>query len=307
MENNITDLLPESIRAELGEDSIKAIQEAFKNAVDRKVDEQVALAVKCAEANFDEETNKSVTELMEMAELNYKLKVAKALNTLKEKFEQREAKIKAYYNKQLTESAKAFQKALVKRIDESIRRGVASAIPTKQLQESLRNKMAIDTIAHMKNLLSVNDTTVREAYRPAIREAKKRIDESSERATLLEERNKSLIEENKALKADLYLAERTKNLSPEAQAYMQRVMKGSTEKFIKENFQNVYGMFKRQDEGRREAVAQLTLESRLNSKQSRESQKINRKSLVKTKAAKPVNESKDAVGSFLDILEQSED
>lgn len=307
MENNITDLLPESIRAELGEDSIQAIQEAFNNAVDRKVDEQVSLAVKCAEANFDEQTNKSVTELMEMAELNYKLKFVKALNALKEKFEQREAKIKAFYNKQLTESAKAFQKSLVKRIDESIRLGVAKAIPTKQLKESLRNRMAINTIAHMKNLLSVNDTTVREAYRPAIREAKKRIDESTERASLLAERNKSLIEENKALKADLYLAERTKNLSPEAQAYMQRVMKGSTEKFIKENFQNVYGMFKRQDEGRREAVAQLTMESRLNSKQSRETQKINRESLLKKAPKKPVNENVNPIGSFIDSLIESED
>lgn len=306
---NITELLPESIRKELGEDSLKAIVEAFEQAVETKVNEKVNLAVECAEANFDEEARKNIDELMEMSELNYKLKTAKAFNVIKEKHEKQIQKLKAHYEKQLKEHAETFKKQLVARIDESIKKGVARAIPTKQLKESLRNHTAMNVLKHMRELLAVNESAAKQAIMPAIREAKKRIDEGVEKSTLLEERNKTLVEENKSLKASLYLAERTKSMSPDAQNYIKRVMKGATEKFIKENLDSVYGMFQSQDNARREAVAKSTLEARLSSKQSKETQKLNRGKLVERRsrpAAKPINES-SVIGDFISMLESAEE
>ena len=306
---NITELLPESIRRELGEDSLKAIVEAFEQAVQTKVNEQVALAVECAEANFDEEARKNIDELMEMSELNFKLKTAKAFNIIKEKHEKQIQKLKAHYEGQLKEHAETFKKQLVARIDESIKKGVTRAIPTKQLKESLRNHTAMNVLKHMRGLLAVNESAAKQAIMPAIREAKKRIDEGVEKSTLLEERNKSLVEENKSLKASLYLAERTKSMSPDAQNYIKRVMKGATQKFIQENLDSVYGMFQSQDNARREAVAKSTMEARLSSKQSKESQKLNRGKLVERRSrpvAKPINES-SVIGGFIDMLESAEE
>lgn len=306
---NITELLPESIRRELGEDSLKAIVEAFEQAVQTKVNEQVALAVECAEANFDEEARKNIDELMEMSELNFKLKTAKAFNIIKEKHEKQIQKLKAHYEGQLKEHAETFKKQLVARIDESIKKGVARAIPTKQLKESLRNHTAMNVLKHMRELLAVNESAAKQAIMPAIREAKKRIDEGVEKSTLLEERNKSLVEENKSLKASLYLAERTKSMSPDAQNYIKRVMKGATQKFIQENLDSVYGMFQSQDNARREAVAKSTMEARLSSKQSKETQKLNRGKLVERRSrpvAKPINES-SVIGGFIDMLESAEE
>lgn len=307
MSKKITDILPESLRAELSDDSLKAIQEAFDTAVETKVNERVNHAIKCAEANFDEASVKQTQEIMEMADLNHKLKTVKALNTLKEKYEERLEKVKAHYEKQLSEAADTFKTQLVSRIDKHIKEGVKRAVPTKQLRESLKNTLAIKTLKHMRDLLSVNESSVKAAYRPAILEAHKRITENAKRANLLEERNKTLIEENNELKAELYLAEKVKDMLPEAQSYMKRVMKGATKDFITENLESTYKMYQQARDAEREAIGRMTVEAHFNSGSRSKTSNLTRKDLVKKPRAR-VNESagKSDIDVLLDIIERDE-
>lgn len=52
-ETTIKNLLPEAIKKEMSELHLEKLQEAFDAAVEKKVQGQIAVAVKAAEADFD--------------------------------------------------------------------------------------------------------------------------------------------------------------------------------------------------------------------------------------------------------------
>lgn len=148
-ESEISKLLPESVVSVLGEESCNAIQRAFEDAVEKRVNERIDVAIKGAEDNFDSVTTARVTELSNRIDEACKVGLQQVYKCLNERTEA----MKTRLTKELVESKQALKRANaeIARLRGERKRGT----------EAMRT--ALTQLAEAKKQPKVNEKFVTEA------------------------------------------------------------------------------------------------------------------------------------------------
>lgn len=146
-EITIKDLLPEALRESLTELHVEKLQEAFDAAVEKKVQNQIAIAVKAAEADFDAQVNERLERLVTKMEEANKADMGRVMKSLNERVQS----MKSAYEKRissLVEQAKTViseKQKLVKEANTKTRKAQSNlikenGIAKRHLVESLAAK-----------------------------------------------------------------------------------------------------------------------------------------------------------------------
>lgn len=159
-ETTIKDLLPEALRESLTELHVEKLQEAFDAAVEKKVQNQIAIAVKAAEADFDAQVNERLERLVTKMEEANKADMGRVMKSLNERVQNMKS---AYENRisSLVEQAKTVISEKQKLVNES-------NIKTRKAQSNLIKENGIAK-RHLAESLAAKDE---EAKRGVISVAK---------------------------------------------------------------------------------------------------------------------------------------
>lgn len=283
-------LLPQVIVENLSEEKLSKLGEEFNRLVESKIDERTQVAVKCAEAAFNEEANAKLQKLVCQIDEAHKKAFMEAFDAICERYEKENSNLKRYYNTQIKQEAIKFQKDLLERVSNYVDTKIDSAIPTDQVRKAVRNIGAIQTLDSVRKILNVNEATAKESIRKAVQEATNCINSQVER-------NKKLIAEKAELKKQLekseaaqYLIESTSALPSEAKNFVRRVLKDADKEYIKENLNHVVSQYKKNIESNRNALLEKTLAKRYSEKSKTATNNFSRRSLVEStaRAATPV-------------------
>lgn len=231
-------LLPAAVVENLSEESLKKVEEKLNNIVESKVNERVNLAVESAEATFDAEANKDIDKLVVKIEEAHKRMAYKTCKTLKENYEKKLKKVRAYYNDKVQKDADKFKNNLVESVNAYIDKQLDKAIPYEDLKIAFKNNTAMKVLESLKTVLGVANaaTCAKQYFKKPILEAKQKLISYNKKCKQLTETANNLQRELNESKKQAYLEEKLKGLDEDSANFMRRTMKNATMEFIKENF-----------------------------------------------------------------------
>lgn len=189
---NITDLLPESIKTALSEESLSVINAEFEKLVESKVNERISIATAAAETALDEEVNKRCTELVHKIEEAHKIGLERVFNYLTEKHNKNERLIRNYYKKQLNEEANTFKKRLCENVAKAIDARIDKFIPYNEVKAAVKNDTAMRVLESFKGILNVNEATANKEIRTAILDGDAMLKKSASKVKTLNKQNGEL-------------------------------------------------------------------------------------------------------------------
>jgi len=250
MPKDITTLLKEATKDLLSEESLKLIKESFEAAVNEKV----SIHVEKALTEQDAEYTKKLEHLLEVQDTDHtnKLKrVAEAIDLNNTK--KLQAVIKRY-SQALTEQAGSFKDGLVDNLSKYLDVYLEKALPTKELNEAVKDKKARIVLENLRRTLAVDSALMAESIQEAVFDGAKTIAAATSSNEQLSEQVSTLSEELEQVKAQLVLEQKLSSVTPEKRSYVKRVLQGKDAQFITENFDYTISLFDQKEEERVEAL-----------------------------------------------------
>lgn len=290
--DDLKKLLPEVIVENLSEEKLAKLGEEFDRLVEAKVDERTQVAVKCAETQFNEEANIKLQKLVCQIDEAHKKAFVETFNTLCEKCEKEIASVKAFYDKNVKNEAIKFRKRLCEQVNSFINKQIEKRLPTKQINEAVRNRTALDTLATFKNILNVDTASAMKAVQKPVMEAARAIKKQNKENKLLKEANAQLKVDIDKARASAYLVEHTASLAPEAKNFVRKVLGDANLEYIKENLDHVIAQYKKNVDSNRNALLEKTLASRYSKRDNVNN--ISRRSLVESTSQPRIQSPKTA-------------
>lgn len=264
-ETNNTDvaaMLKEAVGELLTQDTLDTIQQAFEKTVEEKVDELSNLRVEKALIEQDEDHATKLQSLLEAIDKDHSVKLKKVLKAINENHAIKLQQVIKKYGADVVEEASQFKTDLVDRVSKYLDLYIENAIPTKDIQEAVKNKRAVQQLTEMRKFLAVNQALGNNSIKSAIKDGKRQIDEGSES-------NKKLVEENQQLKSQLeqesrskLLAEKTNGLPAIKAKYIKRVFADKPVQFINENYDYMLRMFEKTEEEKLESAKTQAVKSK---------------------------------------------
>ena len=253
-ETNIKELLQKATNDLLTEDTLGAIEEAFKTAVQSRVedeiDSKVSLHVEKALIEQDEQHATKLESLLEAIDTDHTAKLHKVLKAVNENHAEKLKLVASRYKKALVAEANEFKGSLIDTVSSYLDVYLENAVPTQDIQEAVKNRKAIDTLTEMRRFLGVDLAVGKESIKNAIVDGKKQIQESNEQRQQLAEQNQQLNEQLVSLEREKILNEKSKRLPEAKRNYINKVLGDKDIEFIKENFEYTLKMFEKTEEER---------------------------------------------------------
>lgn len=266
----------------LSEEKLAKLGEEFNRLVEAKVDERTQVAVKCAEANFNEEANSKLQKLVCQIDEAHKKAFMEAFDAICESYEKELSRVKRHYNTKVKAESISFQKSLLEKVSNFIDAKIDKALPTTQVRQACRNIAAMDTIKALRQVLNVNEATAMDEVRGPVLEAVSCINKQVKEKKKLLEANAALQERVNKAEAAQYLIESTSSLPSECKNFVRRVLKDSDKQYIKENLNHVIAQHQKNVESNRNALLEKTLAKRYSDTSKRTSNNISRRRLVES-------------------------
>jgi hypothetical protein len=220
-------LLPESVKEVLSEDSVQTIEEAIKS--------KVTLAVEAALTSQDELYSEKLQELVEAIDKDHSSKLKRIVEAVDKNNADKLVQVIKKYEGELSDSAKEFKTTLVESISDYLEEYVDEALPAEAVLEATQNRTAMEVLNNLRSVLAVDSTLMSESVKEAVLDGKTQITQLSEQLEKVERENALLKEAYNKTKADL-LAE-----------YMHRVLGDKSPKFIEENFEYTARLFDKKE------------------------------------------------------------
>lgn len=189
---NIADLLPESLKEVLSEESLSVLKDEFDRLVESKVNERISIATAAAEATFDEEANKRCTELVHKIEEAHKIGLEKVYQFLTEKYSSKITNLRKFYRNQIAREANNFKKRLCENVANVIENRVDKLVPYNDVRKAVKNETAMKVLESFKGILNVNEATANTEIRNAVLEGAEMLKKSNAK-------NDKLVNENAKL------------------------------------------------------------------------------------------------------------
>lgn len=290
--NKLIETLAVASKGALSEEVLKQIAVIFNEAVDKTVNEKVALAVEVAVKQNDDAN----TELLKEAIKNIDRDRAKMMTHLLSKSERVKEKAilleRKKLDKYLKEDAKKFKEDLMTTMDVLIEKNIEKLIPADIIKEAARNTEARAALKELREFFVLKDGTIHPSVKKSIEVEKqktdavvKSLDESKKKVKALED---AIMKKDndfaKAQKTQL-IESKLSTVPAEQRASLRKVLENKTLAQINENFtllsQQVGASIKREADA-------VTEEQRAAAHEFRVSKmKLNSKTVISEKA-KPI-------------------
>jgi len=250
--------LPKDIEEVLTNESVEAIETAFK--------EKLELSVEAALTQQDDLYAEKLETLVASIDKDHARKMERLVEAVDTNNAKKLAKVVAMYEGQLNEEAASFKEALVESISNYIEEYVDEAIPAEAIMEATRNKEALNVLSNLRNTLAVDSSLMAESVKTAIVEGKSEIDELKAEIAELKSNNQTLTESYNEAKSAAFLESRTAKFTAKKAAYLKKVLSDKTPRFIEENFEYTARLFDRKEKEqmeviREEAISQRTVKA----------------------------------------------
>ena len=265
MSKDITNLLKEATKDLLTDETLKAISEA----VEKKAEDKVQLAVEAALVKQDEEYAEKLEKVLEAIDADHTEKLDKivgrldeshavkfqhAIKVLDESHSEKLVNIVKLYENALKTEAEQFKSTLVEQLSNYIDLYIDKAIPAQQIAEATENARSRKIVNEVKRLVGLSDEFVNENIKEALLDGKKQIDEANEETEQVRKQLALVTEKAEALEKQIYLENKLANFPAAKKEYMLRVLSEKKMEAIKENFNYVSEMYDKKEEDEMETL-----------------------------------------------------
>lgn len=272
-------LLPESVKEVLSEESIQVIEEAIKD--------KLTLSVEAALASQDELYSEKLQELIEAIDKDHTSKLKRVVEAVDKNNAEKLIKVIKKYEGEVSASAKEFKDTLVESISDYLEEYIEEAVPAEAILEATQNRTAMEVLNNLRKVLAVDSTLMSESVKEAVLDGKSQIDALKSQLEKVERENTLIKEAYNKTKADLLLESRTAKLPAKKADYLRKVLGDKTPKFIEENFEYTARLFDKKESERISVIKEEAF--------------TNRK--VKADApVQPIQEKKEVSNPYLDEL-----
>ena len=250
--------LPKEIEEVLTNESVEAIENAFK--------EKLELSVEAALTQQDDLYAEKLETLVASIDKDHAEKMERLVEAVDQNNAGKLAKVVAKYETELNEGAVEFKETLVESISNYLEEYVDEVIPAESILEATRNKEALNVLHNLRSTLAVDSALMGESVKTAIVEGKTEIDELKAEIAELKKNNETLTESYNDAKSAVFLEARTAKFTDKKAAYLKKVLSDKTPKFIEENFEYTARLFDRKEKEqleviREEAISQRTVKA----------------------------------------------
>lgn len=265
MSKDITNLLKEATKDLLTDETLKAISEA----VEKKAEEKVQLAVEAALVKQDEEYAEKLEKVLEAIDADHTEKLDKivsrldeshavkfqhALKVLDESHSEKLVNIVKLYENALKSEAEQFKSTLVEQLSDYIELYIDNAIPAQQIAEATENARSRKIVNEVKRLVGLSDEFVNENIKEALLDGKKQIDEANETTEQVRKQLALITEKAEKLEKQIFLEHKLANFPAGKKEYMLRVLSEKKIEDVKENFNYVSEMYDKKEEDEMETL-----------------------------------------------------
>lgn len=247
-------LLPESIKDVLTEESVQTIEEAIKD--------KVTIAVEAALTSQDDLYSEKLQELVEAIDKDHSAKLKRIVEAVDKSNAEKLVKVINKYEGELSSSAKGFKDTLVESISDYLEEYVDETVPAEAIKEATQNRTAMEVLNNLRNVLAVDSTLMSESVKEAVLDGKTQIDSLNEKLEKVERENVLIKEAYNKTKADLLLESKTAKLPAKKAEYMRKVLGDKAPKFIEENFEYTARLFDKKESERLEVIKEEAFTNR---------------------------------------------
>lgn len=237
--NNIMAVLKEATDGLLTEESLKAIEVAFTQAVEQRT----TLNVEAALVKQDGEYASKLKNLLEAIDKDRANKLKKVIEAVDTNNAGKLKKVVKKYKTALAKEAAEFKKSLVGSISKYLEVYLEQAIPQNFINEAVLDRKAQTVLNNLRQHLAVDSSLMKESVRGAVIDGKRQLNEAQSELEKATQRVQTLEEELDKLRANLIFTEKTQNLPTKKRDYVRRVLAGKTSEFINENIDYTIGLF----------------------------------------------------------------
>jgi len=258
MAKEISNLLKEATQGILTDETLDQIQEAFDTAVD----ERVRIHVEKALTEQDSEYTTKAEQLIQAIDEDHSKKLERVLEALDTNNTAKLQTVIKKYQTIVKEQANQFKEELVERISHYIDLFIESKIPTKSINEAVKNKKARIILNNLRESLAINSALMNDSLKEALVDGKTQIDQYKQSATKAESEVNNLRESLAHAKAALILEQKLSTLPAKKKEYAHRVFEGKSPKFIIENVDYTLSLFDKKEEERLKTLKTEAFEQR---------------------------------------------
>ena len=247
--------LPKEIEEVLTNESVEAIETAFK--------EKLELSVEAALTQQDEMYAEKLEELVGNIDKDHASKMEQIVEAVDTNNAKKLAQVVTKYETELNEGAVEFKETLVESISNYLEEYVKEAIPTEAIEEATKNKEAYNVLANLRNTLAVDSSLMAEGVKTAIVEGKNEIDELKAEIAELKTSNETLTESYNDAKSAAFLESRCAKFNDKKSAYLKKVLNDKSPRFIEENFEYTARLFDRKEKEQLEVIREEAISKRV--------------------------------------------
>jgi hypothetical protein len=258
MAKEISNLLKEATQGILTDETLTQIQEAFDSAVD----ERVKIHVEKALTEQDAEYTSKAEQLIQAIDQDHTKKLERVVEALDANNTAKLQMVIKKYQGIVKEQASQFKDDLVERLSHYIDLFIESKIPTKSINEAVKNKKASIILNNLRESLAINSALMNESLKDALIDGKTQIDEHKKLASKANEELTQLRESLSRAKADLILEQKISTLPEKKKQYAQKIFEGKSPKFVVENIDYTLSLFDKKEEERIKTLKTEAFEQR---------------------------------------------
>ena len=247
--------LPKDIEEVLTNESVEAIETAFK--------EKLELSVEAALTQQDEMYAEKLEELVGSIDKDHASKMEQIVEAVDTNNAKKLAQVVNKYETELNEGAVEFKETLVESISNYLEEYVMEAIPVGAIEEATQNKEAYNVLANLRNTLAIDSSLMAEGVKTAIVEGKTEIDELKAEIAELKSNNETLTESYNDAKSAAFLESRCAKFNDKKSAYLKKVLNDKSPRFIEENFEYTARLFDRKEKEQLEVIREEAISKRV--------------------------------------------
>lgn len=253
---DIMELLGKIDDSVLGAESKKQIQEVFESVVTDKVtaiiSEKVNSAVAEALEKLDDSHAKQLEQLLETIDEDHSAKLTQLVQRLDEDHTAKLQDIVTRYETTMTTDAKKLTEALSMDISNFLDLTLDEVLPKDMLKEAVSNTRALDTLAKIKEIVSVDPEYINENIKEALIEGKSQIDALRKDLNEVIKENVKLSAKSSKMESELVLERKVSAFPAEKRQLLAESFKGKSAEYINENFDITLKMLDRKTKEERE-------------------------------------------------------
>lgn len=244
------------IKEALNEDAKEILTQESLTKLEQHFNEKVTLHVEKALNEQDDEYSAALEKFLEALDADHSNKLKKVVEAIELNHTNKLKNVVKKYEGTLNEEANAFRQDLVSKISSYLDLYLEKVVPQTMIEEAVKNKQAITMLNSIRNALGVDMALAKESVRTAVIDGKNQINEARTELEDLKAKFVALEQDNTALRAKLYLEQKTADLSDNRKGYIKKILGGKSLEFIKENFDYTVSMFEKKEEERIQALTE---------------------------------------------------